>query len=410
MAANTDVEFTFNPESFLKGVQKMSDAMNGFEVKTKEKGKQVENTHTSISAGMIAKGQILASMFMKVAGSVVNFVKSGVPEIGKTFDIAGDIFKRNLFWPLRKELAPMLQKILDWTRDHRAMFVRWGGALVNVFRAVTTVFKGFYKMFEAMIKPIADKLKSIFGGVAGGISEVFNIVLFKITAVVMFLQVAFMPLFERIGKAIAFAIGLVNSFFQGFSNGISGISKPFGDVIQQFLRLIDLFKLGNNEVNILNGAFKVMGDFVGTSLYTALSALAQVIDTIVFGITKMVQGVTWAKAKISGSAEDVAKINAEMEKTNKEFEERTKQRSEDVNKKWSGMWDRTKATFSPSSVTSSKQVNASQKVNIEKMEIKVSEGQDAKKAGSDFIEGMNKKMSQQFKGLIMNEMTAQGNI
>lgn len=408
MAANTDVEFTFNPESFLKGVQKMSDAMNGFEVKTKEKGKQVENTHTSISAGMIAKGQILANMFMKLGGSVVNFVKSGVPEIGKTFDIAGDIFKRNLFWPLRKELRPMLQSILDWTRDHRAMFVRWGGALVNVFRAVIQVAKGFYRMFEAMIKPIADKLKSLFGDTAGGISDIFNIVLFKITAVIMFLQAAFMPLFERIGKYIAWCIANVAAFFQGFSDGISGIAGPFSDLLQQFYSLLDLLQMTDGQTNILRGSLKILGDFIGTTLYTAVSGLAQFIDGLVNSVKNVVDGISWAKAKLTGTASEADAIANRMEQRNKEFDERSNKRLNNLKNKWGDFADRSKATFSPSSATSSKNVTANSKVVVEKLEIKVAEGQDTKKAGADFIDGMNKKTSQNFKKILLDEQTSMG--
>lgn len=408
MSGREDVEFTFNPDSFIKGVKKMTDAMNNFEGNTKTKGKQIEGTHNSISAGMIAKGQILANMFMKLAGSVVGFVKSGVPEIGRTFDIAGDIFKRNLFWPLRKELAPMLQKILDWTRDHRAMFVQWGGALVNVFRAVIQIFKGFYKMFETMIKPIADKLKSIFGGVAGGISDVFNIVLFKITAVIMFLQAAFMPLFQRIGDLIAWVIGLVSEFFKGFSDGISGIAGPFGDVINMFNMLLDSLSLGTEQTEFLYKAFKVLGDFIGTVLYGAVSLIAGIIDALAVSVANFVDGILWAKAKISGTEAEVEAINARIEKRNKDSQDRQLKRWEGMKQKTGDFIDRTGATFSPTAKTSSKQINANSKVVVEKIEIKVDPSMDTKKAGSDFVEGMNKKNSQNMKKLIMDDQLAQG--
>lgn len=409
MAANKeDIEFTFNPDSFLKGVKKMSDAMNSFESHSKESTKKMEKGNEKMSSGMVAKGQIMANIFMKLAQSVVNFIKSGVPEIGKTFDIAGGIFMRNFFWPLRKELAPMLQKILDWTRDHRAMFVKWGGVLVNVFRAVIQIFKGFYRMFEAMMKPIADKLKQVFGGVASGISDIFNVLLFKITAVYMYLQVAFLPLFERIGKVIAWVIGLVEAFFNGFMDGISGISGPFQDLLNQFYRLIDLFQIGDSKTNILLATFKSLGDFIGTTLYAAISVVAGLIDLVISSIEHTVDMISLAKAKLTGTSSEVAEIQNRMAQREKEHLERQKQRITDIGKKYSEFGSRTAANFSPSSSTSSKQVTANQKVVVEKLEIKVAQGEDPKKVGEGFIEGMNKRMSQQFKNILLNEAGAQG--
>jgi hypothetical protein len=403
-----DVEFTFDPESFLKGFKKITDAMNNFEVNTKEKGKKIEKTHESISAGLIAKGVVLANMFMGLAGQVVGFVKSGVPEIGKTFSVAGDIFKRNLFWPLRKELRPILQGILDWTRDHRAMFVRWGGMIVNVFRAIVQVVKGFFEMTKALIKPVADTLKSAFGGTAKSISDIFNIVLFKITAVIMFLQVAFMPIIKTIGKSIATLVKYGLSFFDGLSAGIDGIAGPFGDLINQFNELLKLLQSGEDEVNLLNAGFKTLGDFVGSTLYSAVSGLAQFIDGLVNSVKNVADSIAWAKAKITGNAAEAETIQKRMDDRNKEFAERSSQRADAVNKKWEGFGSRTKANFSPSSATSSKQINANSKVNIEKMEIKVAEGQDTKKAGADFIDGMNKKTSQNFKRIFLDEQGAMG--
>ena len=322
--------------------------------------------------------------------------------------ISSDIIQRNLLWPLRKELAPMLQKMLDWVRDHRAMFVRWGGVLVNIFRAVTQVVKGFISMFKAMIEPIANKMKQIFGDTAGGISDVFNIVLFKITAVIMFLQVAFMPIVTKIGEAVAWMIGLWNAYFEGWKNGIAGIAGPFGDLVNQVNELLDLLALTDGQTNILYASFKVLGDFVGTTLYTAVSGLAQFIDGLVTNIKNIVDGISWAKAKLSGTATEAKEISDRMEQREAEFDKRSSARIDGLKKKWGEFADRSKATFSPSSNTSSKQINATSKVNIEKMEIKLGPGEDPKKAGEGFIEGMNKKNSQNFKNILLNEAGAQG--
>ena len=403
-----DVELTFNPQSFIEGVKKMTAAMNTFENRTTDTGKKVDKNTNQMSSFMIAKGTIMAHAIMGVFQKVFNFIKTGLPELGKTFSIASDIIQRNLLWPLRKELAPMLQKVLDWTRDHRAMFVRWGGALVNVFRAVAAVVQGFFKIFSAIITPIANKLKSMFGGVAGGIGDVFNIVLFKITAVIMFLQVAFMPIFQKIGDTIAWCVGLIGEFFSGFTNGLSGIAAPFADLVDQLKNLLDLFTLTDGQTNVLYSSVKVLGDFIGTSLYTVIVALAQGIDAMINKIKDVVDGVSWAKAKLTGTAEEADAIQARMDRRNKEYSERSAKRAEGLKNKWSDFGGRTVAEFYPTSKTSAKQINASSKVNVEKVEIKVDKETDPIKAGEGFIEGMNKKTSQNFKNIILNEQAAQG--
>lgn len=403
-----DVELTFNPTSFINGINKITDAMNAFENKTKEKGEKVNKTTEGMSSFMVAKGMIIANMMMGIFNKVFNFIKTGLPEIGRAMSIASGIIQRNLLWPLRKEMAPMLQKMLDWVRDHRAMFVRWGGTLVNIFRAIVSNIKGLINLVSALVSPIAEKLKSLFGNVAGGISDVFNIVLFKVTAVIMFLQVAFTPIFTKIGDLTAWTIGLVSEFFQGFSDGISGITGPFMDLLNQFQSLLDLLTLSDGQSDSLYQSFKVLGDFVGTVLYSAVSGLAQIIDGLVNSVKNVVDGISWAKAKLTGTASEAEAIADKMDKRNKEYAERTSKRLEDNKKKWGGFVDRTQATFSPSSSTSSKQINATSKVNIEKMEIKVAQGEDPKKAGESFIEGMNKKNSQNFKNILLNEAGAQG--
>lgn len=404
-----EVELTFNPDSFIQGINKITAAMNGFENKTKEKGEKVNKTTEGMSSFMVAKGTIIANMMMGAFNKAFNFIKTGLPEIGQSMSIASGIIQRNLLGPLRKEMAPMLQSMLNWVRDHRAMFVRWGGTLVNIFRAVVVVIKGFINMGKALIAPIAEKMKSLFGGVAGGISDVFNIVLFKITAVVMFLQVEFTPLITKIGALIAWTIGLASEFFQGFSDGISGITGPLMDLLNQLQSLLDLLTLSDGQTNILYVTFKALGDFIGTVLYTAISALAQVIDSLVFAIERIVDGVKWAKAALTGTSEEADAIARRIVERDKAFTERAKQRGSDIIDKWIGYDDKRQSTFSPSSAISSKQqIYATSKVNIERMEIKVAQGEDPKKAGESFIEGMNKKNSQNFRNILLNEAGAQG--
>lgn len=463
-----DVELTFNPASFLGGIKKITDGVNTFSAKattkfgdvgkivssltnrmpnfgkiklptfkesvnsvkedfsslgkffrnmfksskpsedTEKESKKVKESVNGMSTFMVAKGMIIAQVLMGSFRKAFDFIKNGIPEVGRAMSIAGGIIQRNLFWPLRKELAPMLQKMLDWVRDHREMFVRWGGALVNMFRAITAVVKGFIAMFKALITPVAEKIKTLFGNTANGISEIFNIVLFKISSVVMFLQVAFMPLINSIGETLARMVEFVSSFFSGFADGVAGIAGPFSDLITQLVALDKALSLSDGSAGLLLSTLKVLGDFVGSTLYTIIASAASMVDGMTNSIQKFSNSIRSMKAMASGDYNQVKRIADEQKLLDIQLATRNKQREIDLKNKWGGFVDRTKANFSPNSNTSSKQINATSKVNIEKMEIKVAPGEDPKKAGESFIEGMNKKNSQNFKNILLNEAGSMG--
>jgi len=136
---------------FLKGLGEISKKLESL-VGTTEKSTQKISKGVSISAMSFLK--INAALSFAKMG--ISKLMSNIPEIGQTFKIAGDVITRNFLWPLRQQLMPYLQKFLNWVRDHRAMFVRWGAVLVNVFQVVVqgvksaiNILKPFY---EAAVK------------------------------------------------------------------------------------------------------------------------------------------------------------------------------------------------------------------------------------------------------------------
>lgn len=387
---NEDVSLTFDPNSFLQGLKKITDAMNGFEKTTKTKGEQVNKSTGNMSSFMVAKGMLMANMIMAAFHKAFNFIKTGLPELSRVSSIAGGIFQRNFLWPLRKEIAPYLQKILDWTRDHRAMFVRWGGILVNVFRSVMAVGKGAIGLLKAMFEPIGKMLKRVFGGVAKDITEVFNILLFKMTAIFLFISVVFKPLFETFGKIIARMVQLMASFWEGFKNGISGIAEPLTDVINMLVQLADALGLTSDEAGLMTSAFKILGDFLGTTLYSVIMLIAEGLDFIVNTIRGATAAIKMMYAEWNGDAVEAKRINDEFEKQQEAFEKRSAERWEKAKAKWGGFVDRTKAEFSANPETSSKQINNSTNVKVDNMNIVIDKNTNPEKAGKEFMEGVKK--------------------
>ena len=107
----TDFDFTFDPTQFLEAFTKITNAIDGVTEKISSVVNVSNNKLSSVqtSTVSVAKGFILANVAMSVFRSGMN----AFPEIGRTFDVAGDIIQRSLLWPLRQELIPILQTFLD---------------------------------------------------------------------------------------------------------------------------------------------------------------------------------------------------------------------------------------------------------------------------------------------------------
>ena len=153
MAADENA-FIFDTQNFENGIKKISSEMMNLP-KTANKvangisnafGKTVKNVKGLSGktgnikekiTGLKKSSQSMASTFIgglksmairaglvALAFKSIQGILNSMPEIGKTFGIAKDIFMKNLLWPLRKFILPYLQRLLDWVRTHRLMFVK----------------------------------------------------------------------------------------------------------------------------------------------------------------------------------------------------------------------------------------------------------------------------------------------
>src|ERR1035437_3502623 len=110
--ADKDIEFTFDAAGFNKAILSMMGKI-GELGKTSAKG-------SSESADTTAKGvtkwmmnfTILSGAIKGIMGSVKEFI----PEIGQTLETSKNIIAKNFMMPLRKEMLPILQGVLNWVR------------------------------------------------------------------------------------------------------------------------------------------------------------------------------------------------------------------------------------------------------------------------------------------------------
>ena len=146
MGNDNAVTFTFDAGPFEKVINKMVDTLDVFKNEALKKMDETSEKSKSSIFGGVLKANLYTEAIKKILSilfsgftAFYNKFKEFVPEFTKTFSVASDIFFKNLFWPLRQYLLPYLQKLLDWVRDNRKMFIAWGGVLVNVFNGVNLI-------------------------------------------------------------------------------------------------------------------------------------------------------------------------------------------------------------------------------------------------------------------------------
>ena len=261
-----DISLTFDSKPFMQAINNVSKSMTA--------------ATSQFSSFVVAKGIMMAGLIQQGFKKIM----SGLPEVQRTFSIAGDIMMRNFLWPLRKELVPILQKLLDWVRDHRAMFVQWGVVLVNIFRAIKTIIMSFIDLLKNMWDRLFGGLERLFGRTAMTIQQIINLIIFKITALVMYLQILLEPVFNIIIDLVVKLIGYVASFISGFKKGIGDLMPDLDDFIGQLTNVLRQIMGMETEVGGLNSIFGSLGQLLGGTFKLALvgvtELLAQIGDAI----------------------------------------------------------------------------------------------------------------------------------
>jgi hypothetical protein len=277
MADKGDITFTFDASSFKTGMENISKQMKNLTTNTNN---LVQKVSKGTSMALVKIGAMATAIVGAFKGAM-SVVRDFLPEIGTSFEIAKNIVLKNLLWPLRKELLPMLQKMLDWVRKNRAMFLEWGGVIVNVFKTVQQVFRSIFAMLDPVVKPIKDLIKSIFGDTAKSITDTVNLVLVKIVAFTIFIEDLLRPVFEGIGKVIKGVIEVIKSFAQGF---IDGFKKLFDDKngIGALQLLSDTFTSLGKALETIAPAFKFIGELLGTVFAGGINLAIDALKILLF--------------------------------------------------------------------------------------------------------------------------------
>ena len=319
-----DVSFTFDTRDFENGINTIDKGMKGLKVGA---GKMASAVATGMVVASAAIG--IFKMALKGVRKVLTEMIRGMPEIGQAFKIAKDIMLRNFLYPIRKAIMPLLQKMLDWVRDHRAMFVKWGHVVVGIFKTILQIGRKVVIMIRRIWESAARILSNVFGTEIKRIGDLMNIMAFKISAIIQFLSALLRPLFETIGeiaeKIAEFGIKAVKDFFEGFIEGAPGAREAVGKVLESFKGLLQAMIDINTETGLFTKLFKTFGAIVGFLFVGTMQNIEFVIKSATFALRGFVKGLELLneQRKIGAKRDPaaIAQIKEEREALRKEERE-----------------------------------------------------------------------------------------
>jgi hypothetical protein len=414
-----DLVYTFDTlpfqkamSSIEKGFMSLKKQVKDFDEKSETHGKKIiKKTEKNVKDFSNNSKNMISDLTKRVAQLAAAYLSfkallKYIPEIGTAFQSAGNIFLRNFLWPLRQYLIPLLQKMLTWVRDNRAMFVKWGTVLVNAFRGVAEIVKGLFGLVKTFMSAFSDTFKRLFGTAAKSISDVINILLFKITVLAQFITAVLKPVFEKIGEWVAVAVKAISSFIRGLATGFGDIAAPFIE-IRNLLSDIVRDLTGSNEAT-LNWAegFRKAGLIIGGVLKTIIVGVIQAIDTIYMLMQTLTQAIKFISMFFtSASPEDFKKQWKEASGVYERFGERMKNYGKDIINTWGNIsenWkepakDVIKETKSIIKETGKINKNISSNVNVGDIKVYVSTPEKGEEVGKNVGKGISSSIHGQMK-------------
>lgn len=332
-----DVSLTFDYTSFSKGLSSIENGISqmnrNFENLAKNSTKGFKKM--KISAMSFAK----ATAMISVAYLSIRKVMNTIPEIGRAFSIAGNIITKNLLWPLRKYLTPLLQKMLDWVRDNRSVFLKWGNTVLQVFKIIKNVISGIWGFIQNFWQSLSGHFERIFGKTTQTITDMTNLILFKIASIVAFLRVSFEPLGSLFGGIFGKLIGYSKEFLKGFIKGLGDLEPEFKLLMGWLRELARLLRDSKSEMSSLGESFKNMGKVLGSTLGLTLKVLASAVDSIKTGLKESYLLVKLFLSWMGKDTTEQSKLLKQLEKTSGDFHKREKERQRGYKDTWSKIYD-----------------------------------------------------------------------
>jgi len=254
--------FTFDTKPFMQSLKNMDIALGRSVQSMKGLGSQITKSVGSAITGVLGKIATLGVAFLGVKQAM-----QAMPVVGQSLSVMKDIFMKNFFWPLQKEIMPLLQKMLAWFTSNRATFVRWGGVLVNIFRSVMDIGKRVYEMLKQVTGVISGAMKEAFG--FSKMDEFINTLMLKVHFVILYIT-----------KLVSGVLGSVPQLFEFLiKNGtqvLSTVIKWVKDIVQAV-----------QEAGLVTALFGAIGKAIEAIIKIGTSALDGLVkfltDIVIIG-------------------------------------------------------------------------------------------------------------------------------
>lgn len=254
--------FTFDTKPFMQSLKNMDMALGRSVQSMKGLGSQITKSVGSAVTGVLGKIATLGVAFLGVKQAM-----QAMPVVGQSLSVMKDIFMKNFFWPLQKEIMPLLQKMLAWFTSNRATFVRWGGVLVNIFRSVMDIGRRVYEMLKQVTSVISGAMKEAFG--FSKMDEFINTLMLKVHFVILYIT-----------KLVSGVLGSVPQLFEFLiKNGtqvLNTVIKWVKDIVQAV-----------QEAGLVTALFEAIGKAIEAIIKIGTSALDGVVrfltDIVIIG-------------------------------------------------------------------------------------------------------------------------------
>jgi len=76
-------------------------------------------------------------------------------------------------------IMPLLMKLMRWVTDNRALFVKWGRVIANMFEAVYNIVLKLWEVLKKLAAVVADALQKAFGTDFNSFEEFINTIMVK---------------------------------------------------------------------------------------------------------------------------------------------------------------------------------------------------------------------------------------
>jgi len=308
-----DVALVFDPSSFERGFASIAKGMNAMAGKMGGFGKAMTFS--------VAKAEIAVHALGAALHAVTNAINQQMPEIGTVFGVVKDTILRNFFFPLRQQILPLLQRLLDWTRAHRAMFVQWGQVAVGLFRTLWTVGKVIVDTIRNLVDVLFPRFARAFGG---NFADTINLILFKVSTVAIAVGIILRDFTQKWGGPLhsilqdiwgivegvaKVAWSAISGFFEGAAKQFPGLVSAFQDLFGAIKSLTD-FLSSSGALNIIKEVFSWFGSAVFAGIITSIEAAVIVLRAL----KDTIDWIATGKANFSNLVSPLESIRAAWEK------------------------------------------------------------------------------------------------